>query len=212
MIEFSEKYWIYGLGFFSQGLFAIRLLIQWFLSEKQGKVVSPLIFWQISVFAAYLFMVYGILQNDLVIILGQAMAYVIYIRNLQLEGAWQQMPAAFRISAILFPILTLIWMIDRQAGQAVDFHFDQFLHPLVMMGSIGQLLLNFRFAYQWYYAERTKTSDLPLGFWLMTALGSILTVIYAVGRFDPVLLFAQGLGFVASLRNIQLHYKAKEAN
>jgi lipid-A-disaccharide synthase-like uncharacterized protein len=57
-----------------------------------------------------------------------------------------------------------------------------------------------------------RTSVLPLGFWIMTAAGSILVVIYAVERFDPVLIFAQGLGLIASLRNIQLHYRTKEAN
>src|SRR5688500_12805259 len=79
-MEWSDKYWIFGLGFFSQGLFAVRLLVQWFLSEKEGRVVSPVIFWQISVVACYLFFVYGILLNDIVIILGQGLAYIIYIR------------------------------------------------------------------------------------------------------------------------------------
>jgi lipid-A-disaccharide synthase-like uncharacterized protein len=46
----------------------------------------------------------------------------------------------------------------------------------------------------------------------MTAIGSVLTVIYAVYHFDPVLLFAQGLGLVAALRNIQLHFKTKTAD
>jgi lipid-A-disaccharide synthase-like uncharacterized protein len=44
---------------------------------------------------------------------------------------------------------------------------------------------------------------------MMTAIGSVLTVIYAIYHFDPVLLFAQGLGLIAALRNIQLHYKTK---
>jgi hypothetical protein len=30
-------------------------------------------------------------------------------------------------------------------------------------------------------------------------------------EFEPVLLFAQGLGLIAAVRNIQLHYKAKGA-
>jgi lipid-A-disaccharide synthase-like uncharacterized protein len=99
-------------------------------------------------------------------------------------------------------------------GSGVDMSFDagSFFQLIVLTGAVGQLLLNFRFVYQWYYAEKTKISVLPLGFWYMTALGSILVVIYAVERFDPVLIFAQGLGLFASLRNIQLHFRAKEAN
>ena len=211
MLEFIQKYWIWGFGFFSQGLFGVRMLVQWYLSEKEGKIVSPLIYWQISVVANFLFLVYGILQNDFVIILGQALAYIITIRNLQLEGAWSPMPAYFRISAIVIPILSLVWMFTRSATLSTDFHFSSFLQLIVFCGAIGQLLLNFRFLYQWYYAEKTKSSILPLGFWIMTVIGSILTIVYAIDpdNFEPVLLFAQGLGLVAALRNIQLHYRTK---
>src|SRR5690349_19235186 len=116
MLDFIQKYWIYGVGFFSQGLFGIRMLVQWYLSEKEGKIVSPLIYWQISVVANFLFLVYGILQNDFVIILGQVLAYIITIRNLQLEGAWTPMPFYFRWSAIVLPILSLGWMLMRSSN------------------------------------------------------------------------------------------------
>jgi lipid-A-disaccharide synthase-like uncharacterized protein len=210
--QVEKIYLVYALGFLSQGLFAARLLIQWFLSEKEGRVVSPLIFWQLSIVASYLFIIYGILQNDFVIIFGQALAYIIYVRNLQLEGAWNSMPSVFRLSAIILPFLTVLWIFLPYSDVDTSFNAGKFFHPMVLTGAIGQFLLNFRFLYQWYYAEKTKTSLLPLGFWIMTSIGSLMTVIYAVDRVDPVLLFAQGLGLVASLRNIQLHYKTKEAS
>lgn len=208
---YVEKYWVYGLGFFSQFLFGIRMLIQWYLSEKEGKIVSPVIFWQLSLVAGFLFILYGIFQNDFVIILGQGLAYVISLRNLHLEGAWKSMPMSFRIGAIVIPVVTITWLFLQSAGVYTEFYWTDLLKPIVMIGAIGQLLLNGRFLYQWYYAEKTKTSDLPLGFWLMTASGSVLVVVYAIFDFEPVLLFAQGLGLIASIRNIQLHYKAKEA-
>jgi lipid-A-disaccharide synthase-like uncharacterized protein len=206
-MESWERYLIYSLGFLSQGLFAARLIIQWILSEKQGRVVSPVIFWQLSVVASYLFILYGILQNDFVIILGQALAYVIYVRNLQLENAWNTLPWAFRIAAILVPVLTLGWLFLPAGSAFAQFDSSIFFHPVVIAGAAGQLLLNFRFVYQWYYAERIGESVFPIGFWYMTSSGSLLVVIYAVYHFDPVLLAAQGLGLIASLRNIQLHYK-----
>ena len=211
MMEFIEKYWVYGLGFFSQFLFGIRMLIQWYLSEKEGKIVSPVIFWQLSLVAGFLFILYGIFQNDFVIILGQGLSYVISLRNLHLEGAWKNMPFSFWVGAIVIPLTTITWLFLESAGVGPVFHWSDFLQPIVFVGAIGQILLNGRFAYQWYYAEKTKTADLPLGFWLMTASGSILVVIYALFDFEPVLLFAQGLGLIASIRNIQLHYKAKAA-
>jgi lipid-A-disaccharide synthase-like uncharacterized protein len=211
MIEFIKEYWIFGLGFFSQFIFGIRMLIQWYLSEKEGRIVSPAIFWQLSLVAGFLFILYGVFRNDFVIILGQGLSYIISVRNLHLEGAWKNMPLSFRAGAIVIPLLTAIWIIMKSTGVNADFHWSYFLQPIVFIGFLGQLLLNGRFLYQWYYAEKTKTADLPLGFWLMTASGSVLIVIYALLPFEPVLLFAQGLGLIASIRNIQLHYKAKEA-
>lgn len=211
MMEFIAKYWVYGLGFFSQFLFGIRMLVQWYLSEKEGKIVSPAIFWQLSLVAGFLFMLYGIFQNDFVIILGQGLSYVISLRNLHLEGAWKSMPWSFRVGAIVIPLATVLWLFLGSTGVSTEFHWNNFLHPIVFVGTMGQILLNGRFIYQWYYAEKTKTADLPIGFWLMTAFGSVLVVIYALFPFEPVLLFAQGLGLIASIRNIQLHYKAKAA-
>ncbi len=203
----SGIYWIWALGFISQGLFAARLIIQWVLSEKEGKVVSPVIYWQLSVVASYLFIIYGILQNDFVIILGQALSYIIAVRNLQLDGSWNNMSRTFRAAAIVLPLLTFGWMFAPSSSFTPAFQLSYLVDPIFMSGATGQMLLNFRFVYQWYYAEKTKTSDLPVGFWIMTAVGSIMVVTYAIDRFDPVLLAAQGLGLVASLRNIQLHYK-----
>ncbi|MBT1706381.1 lipid-A-disaccharide synthase N-terminal domain-containing protein, partial [Chryseosolibacter indicus] len=202
---------VYALGFFSQGLFAARLIIQWLLSEKEGRVVSPVIYWQISLVATYLFILYGIFQNDFVIILGQALSYIICVRNLQLEGSWNTMPSFFRFLSIVLPFVTVAWVFLPSSGMTADFSTQSFLDIIMMIGAIGQLLLNVRFLYQWYYAEKTKTSDLPVGFWVMTAVGSVMVVIYALDRFDPVLLFAQGLGLLAAIRNIQLHYKPKQA-
>src|SRR5688500_79667 len=209
-MESWNIYWVYGLGFLSQGLFAARLIIQWLLSEREGKIVSPVIYWQISLVATYLFILYGILQNDFVIILGMALSYIISIRNLQLEGSWDTMPSVFRVVALVLPLITLFWILMPSSAVSMDFNSQSFFHPIVLTGAIGQLLLNFRFVYQWYYAEKEKISVLPLGFWFMTAVGSIMVVVYAVDRFDPVLLLAQGLGLIAAMRNIQLHYKTKE--
>jgi lipid-A-disaccharide synthase-like uncharacterized protein len=77
-----------------------------------------------------------------------------------------------------------------------------FTDSFILVGSIGQLLLNFRYLYQWYYSEKANESILPLGFWVISAVASILVVVYGIYRQDPVLLVAQGLGLFAYLRNI----------
>lgn len=207
-MEFFEKYWIYGLGFFAQSLFGTRLLVQWFHSEKQGKVVSPTIFWQISLVASFLFLIYGILRNDIVIIFGQTLSYFIYVRNLQLKNDWRTIPVALRALLLSLPAVATGWIIFGKSHNLQSiFSTVNFLSPILILGAIGQLMLNLRFVYQWYYSEKHRTSMLPLGFWIISACASLMILTYASYRIDPVLLVAQGMGIFVYLRNIFIHFK-----
>lgn len=208
-MEFIEKYWIYALGFLAQSLFGIRLIVQLFHSERQGKIVSPTIFWQISLLASFMFLIYGILRNDIVIILGQTLSYFIYIRNLQLKNEWSKIALSLRIVLFSLPILAFGWVTLASKDQ---FHEilskSDFSHPMLLLGAIGQLMLNFRFVYQWYYSEKHSTSILPFGFWIMSALASVFILVYAIYRLDPVLLVAQGMGIFVYVRNILIYFKS----
>lgn len=207
------EYALYALGFFAQGLFGARLLVQLFISEREGKSVSPSLFWLISLLASFLFLIYGVLRSDPVIVLGQTLSYFIYIRNLQLKGAWQKIPTLLRLLAFALPVLVFVWMAlspgnvwERLISQA------DFTNFWIVLGTIGQLMLNFRFVYQWYYSERVGTSALPLGFWVISAVASVMVILYALfrpGGIDPVLLLAQGLGIFVYLRNIMFFRSGK---
>ena len=87
---------IYGIGFLAQLLFSGRLILQWILSEKSKKVLTPSIFWKLSLFASFLLFVYGYLRDDFAIMLGQILTYFIYIRNLQIQGEWAKTPKILR--------------------------------------------------------------------------------------------------------------------
>ncbi len=73
---------IYTIGFVAQILFSSRLIIQWLSSEREKKVITPTLFWTLSLIASFLLFIYGYLRNDFAIMLGQALTYFIYIRNL----------------------------------------------------------------------------------------------------------------------------------
>lgn len=213
-MELVQKYWVYGLGFFAQFFFGIRLLAQWIQSEREGRVVSPVSFWILSLLAALLFLLYGILQNDFVIIIGQLLSHFIYIRNIQLKNAWSKIHVSFRIFAIMAPFLAVGWLIFGNVHNAHEILAQtDFSNALLLLGSTGQIILSLRFAYQWYHSEKQKTSVLPFGFWVISAAGSLLVVSYALLKHDihgawkpdPVLLFAQGLGFFIYIRNMMIH-------
>ncbi|MCE2893148.1 MAG: lipid-A-disaccharide synthase N-terminal domain-containing protein [Flammeovirgaceae bacterium] len=62
-----NQYLIYALGFFAQGLFGARSIVQWYLSEREGRVVSPTLFWIFSLSGSSLFLLYGLIRQDVVI-------------------------------------------------------------------------------------------------------------------------------------------------
>lgn len=198
-------YLIYGLGFFAQSLFGARILVQWIQSERQGKVVSPTLFWIFSLCGSFLFLIYGVLRQDAVILFGQTLSFYIYIRNLQLKKFWRQIPLPGRVVIMPLPFVLFSLLIygDPEAVQNIFNKFD-FTDSIILIGSMGQLLLNFRYLYQWYFSERAKESLLPLGFWIISAVASIMIVFYGFNRLDPVLLVAQSMGFCAYMRNIYL--------
>ena len=71
-------------GLVAQLLFAGRFLVQWIASERAGKSVMPFAFWIFSMGGGLMTLVFGIVRREPVIIFGQAMATVIYIRNIML--------------------------------------------------------------------------------------------------------------------------------
>lgn len=213
-MELTESYWIYALGFFAQALFGTRQLVQLYHAEKKGRVVSPTIFWQISLLASFLFLVYGIIRNDLVIVFGQTISYFIYIRNLQLKNHWKEIPLPARTLLTLLPFIAIGWTLQASENAFALFKQSDLTDPVILMGGLGQLLLNFRYLYQWLYSERLKMSVLPLGFWIISIIASLFIVRYALyvtptKSIDPVLLVAQSLGMVVYIRNIMIHYKSR---
>jgi len=71
-------------GVVAQLLFAARFLVQWIVSEKQGKSVIPMAFWFFSIGGGLMTLIYGLVKREPVIILGQGLATIIYVRNIML--------------------------------------------------------------------------------------------------------------------------------
>lgn len=206
-----NDYIIFGIGLLAQLLFSARVLVQWISSEKAGKVLSPVLFWQLSLIASFLLIIYGILRNDIVIIGGQVLSYFIYIRNLRLKRSWRIIPPLFRYFTFIFPILAIIYIIIAKNYNYHSIFDNKNISSLLLVwGSAGQIIFALRFLYQWLYSERIKESALPLGFWLISIVGSAMIIIYAIFRKDPILLIGQLFGFIVYLRNIMISLKEKK--
>lgn len=206
---------IYSIGFLAQILFSSRLIIQWVVSEKQQKVMTPTTFWTLSMIASFLLFIYGYLRNDFAIMLGQSLTYFIYIRNLQLQNKWRKIPKIVQVILLAVPTLIAIYYFNNNViDKNLLFKNEAIPLWLLILGIVSQVIFTFRFIYQWLYSEHRKVSALPFGFWLLSLVGSSLILVYAIIRKDPVLFVGHILGLVIYVRNLVLIHNtnAREAS
>src|ERR1700755_1474868 len=76
-------FWL-AFGLVAQLFFTARFLVQWIASGRAGNSVVPVAFWFCSMGGGVSTVVYGIVKREPVIILGQALATIIYVRNIML--------------------------------------------------------------------------------------------------------------------------------
>ncbi|MGL5235798.1 MAG: lipid-A-disaccharide synthase N-terminal domain-containing protein [Empedobacter falsenii] len=204
---------IISIGFLAQALFSSRLILQWIVSEKNKKVLTPKLFWEVSLFASVLLFLYGYLRHDFSIMLGQTLTYYIYIRNIQLQNHWKEFPKIIRIFLYIFPALIVFYGFNNGIFD-VDLLFKNEKIPmwLLFLGVVSQVLFTFRFVYQWIYSERKHESQLPMGFWAISLTGSLLILTYAIIRKDPVLFVGHFMGFIVYARNILIKRKEKNGS
>lgn len=210
-----DALWIFALGLLAQLLFAARTLLQWILSEKQHRVLSPTVFWVLSLIASLLFFVYGWLRQDFALMLGQVIGYYAYIWNLHLKGVWRS------LGGWRYPLVAALALVPVAAmgGMAADwttlsatlFHNEAIPRALLIFGSAGQILFSLRFLYQAIYSTRRQASMLPVGFWLISLIGSVMILVYGIFRKDPVVILSQIFGLVTYTRNLMIWHRSHKA-
>lgn len=202
---------IYIIGFLAQICFSARLIFQWIMSEKAKEVVSPAVFWILSLTGSYLLFFYGWLRDDFAIILGQLISYYIYIWNLEVKNTWKKFPAPIRYLFVLTPILAIGYIfIHSESFMQQFFRNENIPLRLLIYGSLGQVVFTLRFVYQWVYSHKRHQSILPLGFWLISLTGSMIIISYALVRKDPVLILGQSTGLIVYSRNIWILQRSKK--
>jgi lipid-A-disaccharide synthase-like uncharacterized protein len=72
------------------------------------------------------------------------------------------------------------------------------------IGFLGQAVFTGRFLVQWIASERAGRSVVPVLFWFLSIAGSLLLLVYAVHRRDPVFMLGQSAGLLVYFRNLHL--------
>ncbi len=71
-------------GSLGQMIFSLRFIYQWICSRRTRQSLLSVGFWRLSLLGSGMIIIYGILRHDPVLILGQSVGFVAYMRNIMI--------------------------------------------------------------------------------------------------------------------------------
>ena len=80
-----------------------------------------------------------------------------------------------------------------------------------VVGYAGNLTFSARFLIQWIASERAGKSIIPVQFWFLSIIGSVILAVYAFHTGDLVVIFAFAPNSLIYIRNLMLLHKEKKA-
>ena len=200
----NSPIWVYLIGLAGMGIYGLRILIQWYLSERSRQVESPGIYWVLSSIGAIILYVYGWLRKDFSIIFGESVGYYIYMWNIGVMGLYKKVPRILIVLQAVFPLVILALIV-----RDIPTFVDTFLHNkdvplwLLLFGVLAQLTYELRSVYQLIYSYKRHQSILPMGHWILAVIGSAMLITYGIIRHDWVLAIGQ-FSIFFSIRNLML--------
>jgi lipid-A-disaccharide synthase-like uncharacterized protein len=80
-----------------------------------------------------------------------------------------------------------------------------------VIGYAGNATFFSRFMIQWIASERAGKSIIPVQFWILSIIGSVILAVYAIHTKDLVVIFAFAPNSLVYIRNLMLLHKEKKA-
>ena len=96
-------------------------------------------------------------------------------------------------------------ILDGNRFLGIEWHFWK------VLGWTGNVIFFSRFFVQWIATERRKQVVVPLSFWWLSLIGSILLLAYGLWQRDSVFIFAYAFTWVPYIRSLVIHYRHKAA-
>lgn len=202
------------IGMLSQVCYAARQLVQWVMTERSKRLVSPTGYWAFSLAGCCFMLAYGWMRQDIVILIGQILSFCVYVLNLSYKGAWSRLPLPLRYVLYLAPVAALVgtvWNADELACRFL--HNPDIPLWLIIYGTTAQLIFLSRYAYQVAVSIKRHESVLPPTFWIISIIGASLILVYGIKRLDPILMLGQSAAIAIFARNlyIGLHFSHRSA-
>ena len=87
----------------------------------------------------------------------------------------------------------------------IEWHFWK------LIGWSGNLIFFSRFFVQWIATEKRKKVTVPMSFWWLSLIGSVLLLIYGVWQRDSVFIFSYAFTWIPYIRNIVIAGRNRSA-
>ena len=76
-----------------------------------------------------------------------------------------------------------------------------------IVGFSGQVVFGARFILQWVVSEYKKRSHVPVAFWYISIVGSVILLTYSIHRRDLIFMLGLSLNTLIYVRNLHLIHK-----
>ena len=205
----------HALGVSGAVVFFGRFYVQWFVSERAGQSVMPVVFWYMSGVGSVALLLYGVCYlHSPVAALSYGFNSVVYARNL--VHIWNEKGTMTRRALLLFQSCVGVFLLVSVMMVAWTWlhQYHEVRHETrevivrtwfwIGVGAVGQSLFAARFAVQWVVTEIRKRSVIPPSFWYLSIAASLLLMSSYAQRQEWI----NVLGMVATLpvyvRNVML--------
>ena len=198
-----------AVGFFGQGLFTARFLVQWLASEKKRESVVPVSFWWLSLVGSAILASYAAFgRGEPVFLLVSLINGFLYARNLYL--AYFAKGRATSRKVLIPSVLAIAAFLIFAGTGKVDTDVPVPVGWLVF-GFAGTACWSGRFVIQWYASERAGRSVMPRSFWYVGLAGAVLLLAYSIYRQMPVFILGYLFPVFPYIRNLSLIYRKEGA-
>ncbi|HVS18947.1 MAG TPA: lipid-A-disaccharide synthase N-terminal domain-containing protein [Planctomycetota bacterium] len=193
------------LGWVGNACFFSRFLVQWALSERARRSLTPTVFWRLSLVGTACLGVYSAQQGKYVLLVGYVLNGTIYARNL-----WMQRRAGSRtLTPGAAALIALVAVAGLVAGALLNLRTDPDASAAwVACAGVGQAIWSSRFVVQWWLSERAGESHFPPAFWWLSLFGNALLLAYALHLGDPIFIAGFVPGPIVQVRNLMLQRRA----
>ena len=196
------------LGWVGNACFFSRFLVQWALSERARRSLTPAVFWRLSLVGTTCLGLYSAEEGKYVLLVGYVLNSTIYARNL-----WMQRTSGTRtLTPAAAALVALVAISGLVAGALFNLHTDPDASVAwVACAGLGQAIWSSRFVVQWWHSERAGLSHFPPVFWWLSLAGNALLLSYAVHLGDPIFIAGFIPGPIVQVRNLMLQRRASAA-